>query len=158
MDLCKAKSCNLDTHGVTLTIPPEDDTTATERLIPLPLDTVTALDRIKGKERLWEQYAADAKKWRWGTKSPDLFTPGLLANGVENIAREFTKATGLKVTSHDFRHRAITLFAKATGSADAVQQTFNLNPATARMYYVASESLNARDVPAKMADVQRLKG
>ena len=158
MDLCKAKSRNLDVKGMTLTIPPEDDKTATERVVPLPLDTVTALDRLKGKEWLWEQYAADAKKWRWGTKSPDLFTPGLLANGVKNIAREFTKATGLKVKSHDFRRRAITLFAKATGSADAVQQTFNLNPATARKYYVASESLNARDVLAKMADVLRPKG
>jgi len=61
------------------------------------------------------------------------------------------------VKSHDFRRRAITLFAKATGSADAVQQTFNLNPATARKYYVASESLNARDALAKMADVLRPK-
>jgi integrase len=158
MDLCKAKSCNLDAKGMTLTIPPEDDKTATERVVPLPLDTVTALNRLKGKTWLWEQYPADAKKWRWGTKSRDEFTPQRLANGVKNIAREFTKATNLKVKSHDFRRRAITLFAKATGSADAVQQTFNLNPATARKYYVASESLNARDVLAKMADILRPKG
>jgi integrase len=157
MDLCKAKSSNLDVKGLTLTIPPEDDKTATERIIPLPLDTVTALDRIKGEKWLWARYAAEAKKWRWGTRSSDEFTPERLANGVKNIAKEFHQATGLKVKSHDFRRRAITLFAKATGSADAVQQTFNLNPATARKYYVASESLNARDVLAKMADVLRPK-
>jgi hypothetical protein len=37
------------------------------------------------------------------------------------------------------------MFAKETGSVDAVQQTFNLNPAMARKDYVVGASINASE-------------
>jgi integrase len=157
MDLCSAKSANLDIKAKTLTIPPEDDKTDQERVIPLPEDIASALDRIKGPIFLWEQYVEDAKQYRWGTKNRDQFTPQLLSTVVKNISVEYRKETGNRIRSHDFRRRAITLFAKTTGSADAVKQTFNLDAQTARRYYLAAESLDARDVLAKMADVLRPK-
>jgi integrase len=157
MDLCSAKSAKLDVKAKTLTIPPEDDKTDQERVIPLPEDIAATLDRIKGPTFLWEQYVKDARQYRWGTKNRDQFTPQLLSTVVKNISVEYRKQTGNRIRSHDFRRRAITLFAKATGSADAVKQTFNLDAQTARRYYLAAESLDARDMLAKMADVLRPK-
>ncbi len=157
LDLCSVRSNQLDIKACSLDIAPQDDKTNQERIIPLPADLAADLGRLKGKTFLFEHYAEEAKVYRDGPHSPDTYTPKLLHGAAQKMLWKFSKTTGIQLRSHDFRKRAITRFTQATGSVDSTREAFNLNPATARKYYVAAQALNGREVLRGMQDVLRPK-
>lgn len=156
-DLCEVRSSQLDTETNTLTILASQNKTHCERCMPLPPDVVLSLWAISGKTYLWEQYLADSRTRRPGSKNMSIgeFDPGLMYNAMKSIFRAF-KATGGKLKSHGLRKRAITLTVLSTQSVDQTAAAIGIDPATARKYYLdANLAFDGKKLLEKMAGVLR---
>ncbi|MBA4190000.1 MAG: hypothetical protein C0467_18605 [Planctomycetaceae bacterium] len=159
LDLCSVRSHHLNTLDNTLTINPDDEKTNTERIVPLPADLVKELNKAKGKTYLFEAYTTEQTRHRrpHAKQVEHTFTPKLMKGAMAKLLYRFTLQTGVSLKSHDFRKRAITRFAQATGSVDGIREAFNVNPATARKHYVAAQALNGREALREMQAVLRPK-
>ena len=149
-DLCQLESSQLDTVAGTLTISPQQDKTHRERVIHLPPGIVTALDRAKGPRLLWERYVEDSATYRPGKGRSKVFAPSVLYHAVESTFREHNMAhPDKRVTSHDFRRRALTMVTLALGGdLEAATQVIPVSIDTARGYYIDAK---------KAYDVERIQ-
>lgn len=157
-DLCSLRSVNVRNGSITFT----SDTTKGRktRTIPVSADLLDALDKLKGKRFVWENYPAqlkaalDAKGWPTHRLKLD-FDPSRMAAWVMTIFADYNadRPDAPKLTSHQFRKRAFTL-AKLAGidSRDAAT-AFGCNPDTMAKHYVG---INETDIAANVA--KRLAG
>jgi len=154
LDLCKAKSADLD--GEQLTLSAAVTKTRTARSIPLPADLARKLHQIKGPVWLWEQYVADVTVHRpVKSGNPTEYDPSTWRWTVQNLFREFNEKRSVKekVRPHDLRARAITLVAAATQSIDATAEALGVDPQTARHYLDASKAFKGTELMKKFASV-----
>ena len=155
-DLCQAETSQFDPKAGTLLITADQDKTHRERLITLPPDVAAALDRMKGDRYLWERYSEDSATRRPGKGRATRFTPSVMYHAVQSIFREYNAANpGLRVKTHDFRRRAITLTAMAlNGDLNATAQAIPVTPATAgRHYFDAKQAYDAAAIQRKTATI-----
>jgi hypothetical protein len=153
LDLCKAKSADLD--GDVLTLSAEVTKTRTPRTVPLPPGLAEKLHRLKGPVWLWERSAAESKAHRPATRTHDRteYNPSSWRWTIQNLFREFNAGRPKKdqVRPHDLRARAITLVAAATQSVDATAESLGVDPQTARHYLDRAKAFNGTDVMKRMA-------
>lgn len=153
-DLCHVKSRQL--RDGCLVIEADQDKTHRERTIPLPPALFAQLDGIKGKTHLWESYSAGAKVHRRGKRNLSTFKPITLYWAVADIFRDFNEARpGLpRLTPHAFRRRAITRMVMATQSIDQTAAAIQIDPSTARRYYLDHKAaFDGAELMKKMAGV-----
>ncbi len=155
-DLCQVQSSQFDPKASTLTITSDQDKTNRERIIPLPADLASRLDKIKGTTYLWERYATDSKTFRPGRRNQAEFKPSLMYWFIDDIFPQYRKAFPDRppITAHDLRRRAITLMVEATQSVDATAESLGIHPETARKHYLdAKQAYNSAELFKKLASV-----
>jgi integrase len=155
LDLCKAKSADLD--GNSLTLSASVTKTRTARTVPLPADLANRLHKVKGPIYLRENSVEECRQFRSGTRNQiaDEFDPSTWRWTIQNLFREFNEKRAKKdqVRPHDLRARAITLVAAATQSVDATAEALGVDPQTARHYLDAGKAFQGSELLKKFAQV-----
>jgi integrase len=155
LDLCKAKSADLD--GNSLTLSASVTKTRTARTVPLPADLANRLHKVKGPIYLWEKSVEECRQFRSGTRNQiaDEFDPSTWRWTIQNLFREFNEKRAKKdqVRPHDLRARAITLVAAATQSVDATAEALGVDPQTARHYLDAGKAFQGSELLKKFAQI-----
>jgi integrase len=131
--------------------------TKEDRLVPLPAELFARLTQLAGPIYLWEYFLDDVRAFRPSkNKLPEKFTPKTVYWVLSNLFREYSDAhpDHPRLNPHDFRRRAITIMATATGSTDMTAQVYGLSQPTARQYYLdAKRAFNTTEAFKACADL-----
>lgn len=147
LDLCQLRSDQLKEFKVNWTAEQRKNGRPHSALMADEL--FTRLERLAGPTFLWEHFLDDIRQHRPGRNAiPKKFQASTVYNVVANIFREYSDANPKRprMTPHALRRRAITLTVIAMeGNLDKAAQAIDVNPQTARKYYVDSERAFSRD-------------
>lgn len=129
------------------------------RTVPLPADLYESLATYAGKKHLWENYPKELravliKKGVPTHRLMDEFTPKRLYDWILTVFKDFKKATGVHITSHQFRKRAFTLAWNSGIDARRAAIAFGCNVDTLMRHYVKlDEQQTTNDVFGQMAKI-----
>jgi integrase len=144
-DICGLTSDRL--QGEYIVMGPMDLKARNHRKIKLPSELAVKLHAVKGEIYLWEKYNAELRDHlRTHKKRTDKikgeFTTGTVFWFLQRLFRKYNKTHSHRITSHDFRRRAVTLSFEAGYDVDTTARMFGLEPQTVRLYYLAWNKLN----------------
>lgn len=166
-DICNLKSNQLQDGRLLFTA----DTTKnrSERYAILPPDLYAELDAYAGKTHVWERYppeliaANKANGFPTHRQNPE-FSPQRLYLWIVQLMQAYQTATGIHLSSHDFRRAAFTRAAEANIHPKRAATAFDVTPETMMKYYTATEKKQtadevlgelAEDLLPKRKDVER---
>lgn len=150
MDLCSLKSAQL--RDGRLIFPAGLTKGRKDRKVPMAADLFAALDAIKGKTWLWENYlpglktALEAKGWPTHQLSAE-FSPQRLYYWIETLFADYRKAfpDRPRLTSHMFRKRAFTRAWNAGIDVRKASIAYGCNVDTLMKHYVMLDEQEVTD-------------
>lgn len=127
-----------------------------DRRVVLPENLYRALDALKGKEYLWEKYTEQYRDrlndGKWYCKVKPSFAPKTLYSFIQNLFKDFQRATGKKLNSHMLRKRAITKLYKEKVRVEEAAERIGMDVKTLLRYYLDMKKIDSSDKLSKMAD------
>ena len=149
-DICSLLSSQLQDGRIVF--PADTAKGRKERKVPLPLDLYAALEGIKGKTYLWENYPAGLKealkKKGWPTHRLSLeFSPKRMAEWVQQwfVDHRADQPEEPRLTSHMFRKRAFTRAWQAKIEPRRAAIAIGCNVDTMMKHYVGLDEQEVTD-------------
>ena len=128
MDLCELRADQFD--GAKIVWTPDQTKNRKWREAPLQDDVAAALSSVRGTVYLWDRYPEMIRLANQGrpgsTRIAEEFSPSNLYSWVARVLKDFKAATGHKLTSHDFRRRAVTNLYRAGYSVEKIANMIDM--------------------------------
>jgi integrase len=148
MDLCALPSGGVQPPYVVF---PEDKQKArAERRVKLPPELAAELDKLKGPVFVWQHYPEQLREHLRRRLPRNKIRPEFYAETlywfILQLFKDFKKETPHKLSSHDFRKRAVTQLHRLGVGVDTAARALGMTSQNARLSYLALDGLNTDHV------------
>ena len=128
-DLCSLRADQFD--GKAIEFDPGQTKNRAGRNFPLPPKVAELVGRVKGEVYLWDRYPVGMKAYRnknarRRSAVNTEFGPVRLGRYAQQVMEDFSKLYGKRLTTHDFRKRAVTLMIEADKPPQVVADYFGM--------------------------------